>query len=339
MINRFRALWILPVLFLVACGGGGGGGGSSSGLPNKSPTANFAFVCADLACDLTSTSSDEDVGDAISAFSWSFGDGSVGASTANPSHTFTAAGSYDVTLTVSDRSGATGSIVRKVAVTAPATAGPHATFTASCVSLDCTFTDTSTFGAGSVFASRVWDYGDSVTASATNPVTHTYAATTLTTFVAKLTVTDAGGKVSTSSRSVVVAPPATTVNCTGAGCVALTLLQASRVTATILSHSCSATGNEVALTSPVKESLFADGCVDTVNVPKLVGGGQTFAANTVLQFEVRSGFSADASLVFPPSVKVAGSFALGWTLTFDDGYGGSGEPDFNDLVILIKAVP
>ena len=91
MINRFRALWILPVLVLAACGGGGGGG-SSSAQPNKSPTANFAFACADLACDLTSTSSDEDVGDAISTFNWSFGDGSVGASTANPSHTFTSAG-------------------------------------------------------------------------------------------------------------------------------------------------------------------------------------------------------------------------------------------------------
>ena len=26
-------------------------------------------------------------------------------------------------------------------------------------------------------------------------------------------------------------------------------------------------------------------------------------------------------------------------VTFDDGYGGPGEPDFNDLVIVIKATP
>jgi PKD repeat protein len=338
MTNRLRALWILPVLGLFACGGGGGGGGSSA-APNRSPTANFAFVCSDLACDLTSTSSDEDVGDAITTYTWSFGDGSVGSAAANPSHTFAAGGTYDVSLTVGDRSAATGTIVRKLTVTAPSgSSGPHASFTANCVSLDCVFTDASTYDAGSAFASRVWDFGDTATLAATSPANHSYAATTLTTFIAKLTVTDGGGKTSTSSRSVVVSPPATTLNCVGGGCV-LTLSQATRVTATILSHSCSATGNEVVLTAPVNETLFADGCVDPVNTVKLVNGGQTFAAGTVLQFAVRSGFSADASLVFPPSVKVTGSFALGWTLTFDDGYGGAGEPDFNDLVILIKATP
>ena len=64
-----------------------------------------------------------------------------------------------------------------------------------------------------------------------------------------------------------------------------------------------------------------------------------FPRNTTLQFAVRSGFSANASLVFPPSVRVTGGFTTGWTLTFDDGYGGAGEPDFNDLVILIIATP
>jgi hypothetical protein len=43
--------------------------------------------------------------------------------------------------------------------------------------------------------------------------------------------------------------------------------------------------------------------------------------------------------VFPPSIRVTGNFANGWTLAFDDGYGGAGEPDFNDLIIVIKATP
>jgi len=54
-----------------------------------------------------------------------------------------------------------------------------------------TFTDSSTFDAGSALASRVWDFGDTTTA-ASSPATHTYSATTLTTFTAKLTVMDAG---------------------------------------------------------------------------------------------------------------------------------------------------
>jgi hypothetical protein len=54
---------------------------------------------------------------------------------------------------------------------------------------------------------------------------------------------------------------------------------------------------------------------------------------------VLTGTLPDTSLVFTPSLRVSGDFASGWTLTFDDGYGGPGEPDFNDLVILLKATP
>jgi len=335
MSNWFRALLILPVLALAACGGGGGGGGSPP-QPNRAPTANFAFACTDLACTLTSTSTDENVGDAIAGYSWNFGDGST-ASTASPTHAFTSAGTYSVSLTVSDLAGLTNAVTRQITVTAPPSGpGPHANFTANCISLDCTFTDTSTFDAGSVLASRAWDFGDAATAT-TSPAAHTYAATTLTPFTAKLTVTDASGKVSTSTRSVVVSPPATSLNCVGGGCV-LTLSTAARVTATIVSNSCSATGNEVALTAPLQQTLFADGCTAIVNTTVATNGGNPFAAGTTLQFAVRSGFSANAQLVFPPSVRVTGSYPQ-WTLTFDDGYGGAGEPDFNDLVILIIATP
>jgi hypothetical protein len=93
------------------------------------------------------------------------------------------------------------------------------------------------------------------------------------------------------------------------------------------------------ITSPVTQTVFGDGCFDPLGVGVAVNGGSTFAAGTVLQVEVRSGTVANSSLVFPPTIRVTGDFASGWTLTFDDGYGGPGEPDFNDLVILIKAAP
>src|SRR4029079_727462 len=102
-----------------------------------------------------------DVGDSISSHTWAFGDGST-AATANPAHTFTTPGNYNVNLTVSDRAGLTNNTTRAIVVIAPPSgAGPHASFTATCVSLDCTFTDTSTFDAGSVFASPLWAFGDS----------------------------------------------------------------------------------------------------------------------------------------------------------------------------------
>ena len=40
-----------------------------------------------------------------------------------------------------------------------------------------------------------------------------------------------------------------------------------------------------------------------------------------------------------PQLRVTGTFDTGWTLEFDDGFVGEGEPDFNDLVIKVVATP
>jgi len=340
MTKSIRALASVLFLALSACGGGGGGGGGSTpSASNRAPIANFSFSCADLACTFTSTSTDQDVGDAIAAYNWSFGDATAAATTTAPSHTFAAAGGYDVNLTVADQSGVTSSMVRRVTVTgAPAPAAPHAKFTVSCVSLDCTFTDTTTYDVGSAFQSRQWDFGDSATLAGASPATHSYAATTLTTFAVRLTVIDLTGKSSTSVQSVVVAPPATSLNCVGGNCV-LTLTQASKVFAGLVSHSCAAQGNRVIITAPINEVIFADGCIDPVGSSKQLNGGATFAANTQLQIAVLSGTVPSTTLAFQPSIRVTGDFANGGTLTFDDGFGGPGESDFNDLVIVIRASP
>jgi len=63
------------------------------------------------------------------------------------------------------------------------------------------------------------------------------------------------------------------------------------------------------------------------------------AVNTTLELAVLSGLSGSTALAYPPTIRVSGDFASGWTLTFDDGFGGPGEPDFNDVVVLIKATP
>jgi len=338
MNNWFRAIAVLPFLGLSACGGGGG----SSSPANTAPTANFAFSCADVVCTFTSTSSDQDVGDAVVTYNWTFGDGSAAVTTANTPHTFPAGGTYSVTLKVGDRFGVTSSEVKSVTVTtAPVPAAPAANFTISCLSLDCTFRDTSSYGAGSVFQSRVWDFGDGTPTAATSTANHKYSVTTLTAFTVKLTVTDAAGKISTNIQNVSVSPPATTANCGVSGGCVLNLTQAASVTATIVSQDCTARGNQVVITAPVQQTMFADGCYEQpigVAVP-VNNAGNKFAAGTNIEVAVLSGLSGTTGLVFPPSIRVAGNFTQGWTLTFDDGAGGSGEPDFNDLVILIKATP
>ncbi len=78
---------------------------------NQSPTAAFTSSCSALTCAFTSTSSDPD--GTIATYRWTFGDGGTGAAQ-NPSHTYTAAGTYTVHLTVTDNQGDTGSVSHDV---------------------------------------------------------------------------------------------------------------------------------------------------------------------------------------------------------------------------------
>jgi carboxypeptidase T len=82
--------------------------------PNAStaPVAAFDFAASGLSVSFTDRSTDNG---SITARSWSFGDGNTSAA-ANPSHTYAAAGAYNVTLTVTDNEGKTGSITKPVSV-------------------------------------------------------------------------------------------------------------------------------------------------------------------------------------------------------------------------------
>lgn len=86
----------------------GGGGGT-----NTPPTAGFTHAATDLTVSFTDTSSDSD--GSISSRAWDFGDGGSSSST-NPSHTYAASGTYNVTLTVTDNEGASDSTTTAITV-------------------------------------------------------------------------------------------------------------------------------------------------------------------------------------------------------------------------------
>jgi subtilisin family serine protease len=67
--------------------------------PNAVPVASFTSSCIDLSCSFTNTSTDPD-GDPLT-YSWDFGDGATSTAT-NPSHLYSSAGEYMVTLTADD---------------------------------------------------------------------------------------------------------------------------------------------------------------------------------------------------------------------------------------------
>lgn len=169
--------------------------------PNSPPTANFTSSCTSLSCAFTNTSTDSD--GTIASSNWSFGDGGSSTQT-SPSHTYAAAGTYTVNLTVTDNGGATGTTSRQVTVQAAANQPPTAAFSSACNHLVCSFTNASTDADGTIAASA-WTFGDGASSSQTSP-THTYPAAA--TYTVTLTVTDNTGATGQVSQTVTTTPPA-----------------------------------------------------------------------------------------------------------------------------------
>ena len=86
-------------------------------VTNRQPVALIQFSCGALRCYFTGSPSSDADGTIVS-YAWSFGDGTQAADV-SPIHTFAAAGTYSVGLTVADNSGATGTAVMTVTVAAP----------------------------------------------------------------------------------------------------------------------------------------------------------------------------------------------------------------------------
>ncbi len=84
--------------------------------PDAAPTAGFAASCTGLSCTFDASASTDDRG--ITAYGWTFGDGASG-SGVTASHAFASAGTFTVTLVVTDTAGQTGKAAQAVTVTAP----------------------------------------------------------------------------------------------------------------------------------------------------------------------------------------------------------------------------
>jgi PKD repeat protein len=149
------------------------------------PDADFDYYQPDgTTIDFTDDSSDQD-GEVVT-WEWDFGDGSAGSSEQDPTHEYDLAGTYQVTLTVTDDSGVQDEITKPVQVLQPGM--PFADF--SYYQFEGTsveFYDYSSDEDGNI-VSWEWDFGDGSLGSTQQEPTHTFPG--LGTYQVTLTITD-----------------------------------------------------------------------------------------------------------------------------------------------------
>ena len=157
--------------------------------PPGVPTADFTATPTSGNHPLAVAFNDASNG-TVDSYAWDFGDGGSSAAQ-NPFHTYTAAGSYTVTLTVSNVSGSdTATCGACITVSDPPPPAPTADFTATPTSGETPLTVAFTDASSGIVDSYAWDFGDGGSSSAQSPP-HTYTAAG--SYDVSLTVSNTGG--------------------------------------------------------------------------------------------------------------------------------------------------
>jgi len=158
----------------------------------------------------TATVTDQDGAvDEPFTYLWDFGDGTT-STEQNPTHRYPNGGTFDVTLTVTDARGVSGTVTKTITVEGPPAAPPadndppEAAFdvdkTTASVGETVQFTDESTDSDGTV-EEWAWNFGDGGTATTQNP-SHQFMAAGA--FTVTLIVTDDDGADSVQSASATI---------------------------------------------------------------------------------------------------------------------------------------
>src|SRR5262249_20336473 len=146
----------------------------------------------------------------VTGYAWDFGDGAVGTG-ATPQHTYGAAGTYNVTLTVTDDLGATNAVTKAVQVAGPGTHHLLAAFTATALGLVTTFDGSDSEVSDGNIVSWEWIFGDRADGAIAvsgpgSVVSHQYLAGG--TYSVTLTVADDTGATASVTHTVTVEGPA-----------------------------------------------------------------------------------------------------------------------------------
>jgi PKD repeat protein len=180
----------------------GGGGGT-----NQKPVAeaNGPYSAAQNVAISFSSAGSQDPDGTITSYAWNFGDGGT-ATTANPTHAYTTAGTFTVILTVTDNLGATDADTAQAIVSegggtnqkpVAEANGPYTGTVNSAIS----FSAAGSSDPDGSIASYAWTFGDGGTGTGASP---THAYTTAGSYMAIVTVTDNLGAVDADTATVTV---------------------------------------------------------------------------------------------------------------------------------------
>ena len=164
--------------------------------PMPTPSFSSTSVCQGFTTTFTDLST-INCGGTITGWAWKFGDGVGTSAVQNPTYTYTSAGTFPCTLTVTSNNGCDSSVTINVIVYPIPV--PGFTATTPCVGTATQFTDAST-GA----TAWAWTFGDGVGTSVAQNPSYTYASAG--TYTVEQIVTSAHGCIDSIKKQVTVNP-------------------------------------------------------------------------------------------------------------------------------------
>jgi PKD repeat protein len=182
-----------------------------TGAPNQPPTASIRTVSVAGTIPLTvnlSGSNSSDPDGSIASYDWDLGNGQTGTG-ASIQAIYTEAGSYTVTLTVTDDRGATATQTLTIEVSEDSNIAPAADVVATPSSgtapLSVSFDGSGSSDVDGTVASYAWNFGNGQNGSGPTPPPVIY--TLPGTYTATLTVTDNKGATGTATQLITVVRP------------------------------------------------------------------------------------------------------------------------------------
>ncbi len=164
------------------------------------PTASIGIASTDGCLPFSiNPTTNVNAADGVSSYSWDFGDG-IKSTSASPTHTYTALGSYNLSLTITTNGGCSTTTSQTIRVGTPPLEGYNIFPIPVCADQPVNFIDSSKLGNISF-----WDFGDGNTSNSSN-VLHIYKAPGV--YTVKFTVDYSGCKKNIVLDSIVtVLPP------------------------------------------------------------------------------------------------------------------------------------